>query len=433
LDRLHFAPILINRDQRPRALPLAEIRQAERGRGDHALTLFDTGETTVFDQSHIFFDGAWGAALAEIMTQEAIYWAKLLHESATEETPTTPLRPQALAFNLQAADLNLLQQTPRVVVEVAAETEAIDLKAMFKLRRLFKQRNDLIQLTINDLLILYRAIHALTYQPHPELIQALEELAMQPGSHPAVLATLETLHNTAPINPTILIPIDASWRAPRDRLYPVTFEAPLTQLDFIELHQRTLAAWEVCRPASGDRSEAYAEFDRLRRDYLATLAGFGQLLNRAKQIARAGESLSVGAIKLLAHLPPSLQRLLEKVPEKLDLLNDLLAGREVLSNVGAVAATSTLIRFISAKDDNDKKTLVWGVITDADKVMRITLRDFRPHASLLIAAGRPDLATRLTQHYLDIYATGLNRFISDLSRITEASLETDLSRGKKVG
>jgi len=66
LDRLRQAPVWFNSDQRPRRLPLAELRQAARGRGDHALTLFDTGETLVFDQSHIFFDGTWGAALAEI-------------------------------------------------------------------------------------------------------------------------------------------------------------------------------------------------------------------------------------------------------------------------------------------------------------------------------------------------------------------------------
>ncbi|HXV44852.1 MAG TPA: hypothetical protein VEC96_17445, partial [Anaerolineae bacterium] len=415
-------------DRRPRRLPLAEIRQAERGRGDHALTLFDTGETMVFDQSHIFFDGAWGAALAEIMTQEAIYWAKLLGESAAEATLATPRRPQALIFNVQAADLSLLQQAPQVAAEVAAETEAIDLKAMLNLRRLFKQRNDLIQLTVNDLLILYRAIHALTYQPQPELVQALEELASQPGSRQAALTALETLRHADPINPTILIPIDASQRAPRDRLYPVTFEAPLTQLDFVGLHEQVMAAWKTYQRVTEDRSRAYVEFDRLQREYLATLAGFGQILGQAKQLARTGESLSMGAIKLLAHFPPPLQRLLEKVPGSFDLLNDLLKGREIFSNVGAVAPGSTLTRFISAKDDNDKKTLVWGVLTDAQGVVRLTLRDFRPYGALLIACGRKDLASRLTQDYVDTYAKGLNQFVRELRQITQSSRETNLRK-----
>lgn len=424
MDRLRFAPILINCDRRPRHLPLAELRQAERGRGDHALTLFDTGETMVFDQSHIFFDGAWGAALAEIMTQEALYWAKLLHESAADLTPNTPRYPQALAFNVQAADLALLQQAPRVAVEVGVETDAIDLKAMINLRRLFKRRSDSIKLTINDLLILYRAIHALTYPPDPELTRELEALAAQPSTRPASLAALESLRDADLVNPTILIPMDASQSAPRDRLYPITFEVPLTQLDLLGLHRQALAAWNACRQAKTNADETYAEFDRLRREYLATLSGFGEILNQAKRLALAGESLSAGAIKLLAHFPAPLQQLLEKVPGSFDLLSDLLKGREVFSNVGAVVSSSTLTRFISAKDDNDKKSLVWGVITDAQGVMRLSLRDFRPHVALLAACGHKDLASRLAQHYLDTYAQGLNQFIRELRQITQASRET---------
>jgi hypothetical protein len=64
LDQLRFAPILINADPRPRHLPLSELRQAERGVGDHALTIFDTGESFVFDQSHIFFDNYHPPSLA---------------------------------------------------------------------------------------------------------------------------------------------------------------------------------------------------------------------------------------------------------------------------------------------------------------------------------------------------------------------------------
>lgn len=427
LDRLRLAPILLNCDQRPRTMPLAEIRQAGRGRGDHALTLFDTGQTMVFDQSHIFFDGAWGAALAEIITQEAVYWAKQLHEAAEI---TTQRQPQKLDFRVQAADLALLQQAPQVAVELTAETEVIDLKAMIKLRRLFKQRNDLIQLTINDLLILYRAIHALTYQPDPQLIGALEELTTRPESRSAAMIALETLRPVEPVNPTILIPIDASLHAPQDRLYPVTFEAPLTQLDFIALRGRVMAAWQAYQQATGDRGAAYAEFNRLQREYLATLAGFGRILGQIKETARRGESFSLGALKLLAHFPAPVQRLLEKIPDSFDLLNDLIKGREVFSNVGVVAAGSTLTRFLSAKDDNDKKTLVWGALTDAQGVMHLTLRDFRPYGALLLACGQKALGQRLTQHYLDTYAEGLNEFVRELRQITQSSRETHLGKSR---
>jgi hypothetical protein len=114
------------------------------------------------------------------------------------------------------------------------------------------------------------------------------------------------------------------------------------------------------------------------------------------------------------------------VPEQFDILNDLIKGREVISNVGAVVPSSTLTRFITAKDDNAKKTLAWGIITDADNVMRITLRDFRPHVSLLEKIGRKDLAMRVSLDYLDAYAHGLNKYIADLQQITQASRETQL-------
>ena len=66
LGILEDVPIVINCDQRDPSLPLSSLRHTERGIGSHPLTLIDTGKTMVFDQSHIFFDGAWGAALAEI-------------------------------------------------------------------------------------------------------------------------------------------------------------------------------------------------------------------------------------------------------------------------------------------------------------------------------------------------------------------------------
>ena len=41
------------------------------------------------------------------------------------------------------------------------------------------------------------------------------------------------------------------------------------------------------------------------------------------------------------------------------------------------------------------------IVTDAEGTMRISLRDFRPHVELLIAANQRDLATRLAQDYLN--------------------------------
>ena len=65
-----------------------------------------------------------------------------------------------------------------------------------------------------------------------------------------------------------------------------------------------------------------------------------------------------------------------------------------------------------------------GVMTDAKNVMRIHLRDFRPHVDTLLAIGRKDLASLITQDYLDAYADGLNSFVRDLLKISAATRHT---------
>lgn len=421
LDMLRFVPILINLDQRPRQLPLSQIRQAERGIGDHALTIFDTGETMVFDQSHIFFDGAWGSVLAEIMTNEALSWAVYLLNLAPAQPKQTLSTP--LSFHFSSSDRQLIENQPRVMPEASAETDNLKVRPILSLRSLFKQRSDLLQLTVNDLLILYRAIHGMTYEPASALSAEVEALRPHIRDIKQVLEVI-----TEQKNPAILIPIDASPHSPRDRLHPMTFEVPLAELDFVGLHNGVIEALNAYESATGDRTAYYQRFDELQRQYLAMLAGFGEIMSRAKKIAIEGESMSVGTIKLLAHIPTPLQRLLDEIPGRFEMLNDLIKGREVFSNVGAVVKSSTLTRFISAKDDNDKKTLVWGVITDANGVMRLSLRDFRAHVGILQEAGYHGLAQRITQDYLESYAIGLNRYIDDLRRITLTSRETRIQR-----
>ncbi len=192
-----------------------------------------------------------------------------------------------------------------------------------------------------------------------------------------------------------------------------------------------LNALDAYERATYSRSSFYAAFDELQRTYLATLAGFGTVLSKAKEIALAGESVSVGTIKMLAHIPTPLQRLLDQIPGRLDMLNNIIKGREVFSNVGAVAPTSTLTRFITAKDDNDKKTLAWGAITDAQGTLRLSLRDFRPHVAALQAsearsrrAGGRRLSGRL--------CPGLEEYVRDLHRITRFSRETRLIKPEEI-
>ncbi|MBN1657969.1 MAG: hypothetical protein JXA93_06180 [Anaerolineae bacterium] len=421
LEALQLAPVVLNFDQRPRALPLPELRQAERGLGDHALTIFDTGETFVFDQSHIFIDGTWGTALAEIVTNEALSWAAYLHTLPPPSVAPHP--PHALTCRLDIASRDTARQAARVMPEVSAETRQVNLQAIQFLRRLFKLRNDLISLTVNDLLVLYRAIHAATYQPDPELVSALRVLQGNAETRQAALAALDST-GTCRTNPAIMILVDATLRSPRDRVYPMTFQVPLAELDLLGLHRQVKEALEGYRNGVGDPSTLYAEFDRLQRIYLATIAGFGQVMSRAKEIAIAGESGSVGTIKLLAHLPTPLQRMLDRLPGRIEVLNDIIKGREILSNVGAVVPSSTITRFATAKDDNEKKTLAWGIVTDAEGVMCISLRDFRPHVALLMACSQRPMAEWMARDYLQSYARGLNAFVRDLHQITRASRET---------
>jgi hypothetical protein len=430
LNILRSAPILLNCDPRSRSLPLSELRQAERGIGDHALTIFDTRETFVFDQSHIFFDGAWGAALAEILTSEALSWAVYLN-SLPPAQPAKQKLYAAPGFHIQSSDYDLISKAPHITAEAGAESDGVNLNAILNLRKFFKQRSDSLQLTVNDLLVLYRAIHAVTYQPDSKLVTELKELTGDNRTKLAAQAALEEIENARRISPAILIPIDASQRSPRERLYPMSFEVPLSDLDFLQLHAQTLHALAAYEHGSGDRASLYEEFDRLQRAYLAALAGFGAVMARAKEVAMLGESTSVGSIKLLAHMPTPLQRLLDNIPGRFDVLNDIIKGREVFSNVGAVAKTSTLTRFITAKDDNDKKTLAWGVITDARGVLRVTVRDFRRHVGMLEAVGQRDLARRLTQDYLAAYVHGLNQYVLDLRRMTITRRATRIAKKER--
>ena len=427
LEALRYAPIIINADSRPSDLPLTQLRQAERGIGDHALTIFETESSFVFDQSHIFFDGILGTALAEIMTNEALSWAVYLNTLATP-TPAKEKIFTPLKFKFTRKDRKLIEKAPRVTPESGAETDKINLKACLQVRKSFRQRSKILHLTVNDLLILYRAIHAASYQPSRQLEGKLQKLDSKRATRSLAAEIVEVLERSRRQNPAVLIPIDASRNSPRERIYPLSVEIPLHELDLINLHRQSVVSLDCYDKAKGDRATEYAEFDDAQRKYLGALAGLGMILKKLKAIALQGESASVGAIKLLAHLPAPLQHMLDQVPVRFELLNNMLKGREVFSNVGAVVPTSTLKRFVTAKDDNEQKQLVWGVITDADGVMRISLRDFRPHVAALYASEQHDLAHAITQDYLDVYVQGFNAFVRDLQRITALSRETILAQ-----
>ncbi len=417
LDLLRQCPILLNCDPRDPAAPLAELRQGERGIGDHALTIFDTRRTFVFDQSHIYFDGTWGVALAEIMTNEALSWASYF-STQRRATPAAQA-PVPLALRIPPPVGKIVSAASRTTPEVTAENTQVNLQELVQLRQFFKQRSDLLTLTVNDLLLLYRAIHAQTYRPSESLVVAVEKLqrSRKKGAKAVAQQVLSSIQAHED-HTAILIPVDGSKRKPRERVYPMTLDIPLGELNLLALHETVLANL----PGESKRKrKKNPDFERLQREYLGALAGFGAVMSQAKEIAVAGKSASVSTIKLLAHMPEPLQRFLNGFPDRFDLLNDIIKGREVFSNVGAVAPSSSLLRFITAKDDNEKKTLAWGVLTDAEGIMVITLRDFRPYVAQLLQIQQEKLAQRIAQEYLDSYVDGFNQYIEDLSLIVRTS------------
>ena len=404
---LRHAPIIVNWDQRPHDLPLAAIRRARRGIGDHALTLFRTGRSVVFDHSHIFFDGVWAMSVAEITADSAGRWVERLSDVSPAAQP--PPAPLALVSNRKA---DRSARAHHSCGEATAESAGVDMERIGHLRNWLRQRG--ISLTVNDLLLLYRSIHAAEYEPSPRLERALDAFRHRADTADARQA-LETIRATLArfqeTNPALLIPMDASNVSPRERVFPTTFRNPL-----VDIRDRLTEA-QVHYQAYRSDPALWEAFDRARRELLAYLDAFGELLVALKAVTRRGESFNTASIRLLAHLPPSMQSLLDQIPQRIGVLNEVVKGNEVFSNVGRVAPGATLTRFISAKDDGETKELVWGILTDDQGRMQISLRDFRPFVPMLLALGEAPLADLLAQDYLHSYVQGFNRFLAQLETV----------------
>lgn len=416
LAALKYAPVLINWLEQDSAKPLAYIRQGKRGIGDHPLTIFRTDSSMVFDQSHIFFDGTWGMALAEILTNEAVAWAVYFNDLPPLEP--APQTPYYLHLPAEAG----LKKFPTVTsVEVSAENTEIDVKALYALRKLLSKRHpDLKPVnTVNDLLLLYRCHFGHLYRLSAEIEDALFELRAlgSPETEEVYALINETLARSQASNPSILMPMDAAAVSPRERLRPTTFRNPFSQLWSKYENASTALDYYTGQQTAA----AWAMFNDARYSLLIQLDHFGQLLRAHKRVALEGESTSTATMKLMAHLPDSLLTLLDQIPRRIDVLNEVIKGEEVFSNVGRVARGSSLTRFISAKDDNENKTLVWGILTDDQEVLHLSLRDFRPHIAALQPLGKVDLAELMLKHYLDSFAQGFNEFVARLLDILNAT------------
>ena len=152
-------------------------------------------------------------------------------------------------FVITASRHDLVQQAPHIPSESGAESDRVDIKACLALRKQFKQRNDLLKLTINDLLILYRAIHAATYKPSAKLLAEIDKLS---ETKPEVAASLHPLvEEGSRAHPSILIPVDASLKVPRELIYLLNVDVPLMALNLLGLHSQTMRMLKPTRRDTG--------------------------------------------------------------------------------------------------------------------------------------------------------------------------------------
>ncbi len=407
LERLRTAPIIINWDQIKRQTPLSQIRAGQRGIGDHGLTLFHTSGSTVFDFSHIFFDGTWAMATAEILTNEAM---KNLHRLSQVPVTHRDL-PAIQPLSLQISDKS--QQTIQRMQSDRPDTISGEVRRpitpLHKARKVFKARTS-IHLTVNDLLMLYRTIFNQCYTPSKRLLKDLKRVSSR-----SQVRQIQSMWKTnRRVNPSMLIPLDASRYDPKERIFPSTFRSPLP--DFKTEHEDIVA---LLQQYDHQRSNWQA-FQRARENYLAYISAFSAVTARYREIAISGESMSNTAIKLIAGLPQAMQQIADEIPGSFSIVNEAIKGEEVFSNVGRVVDGSSLTRFASAKDDNDKKVLVWGIMTDSTDHLYVTLRDFRPPVLELSEAGHADVAQHITQDFLSAYIEGLYRFSAQLRAIVTA-------------
>ena len=318
------------------------------------MTIFRTEKSFVFDQSHIFYDAIWGMMISQIITDGAVETFSQLGrlEADTNADPIAPLKLTGSQRFHQLAE-----QYPRPA-EVTAETSTLKLVQINYARKLLAQLN--IPVTVNDLLAFYRTLHDRAYTPGLALQRGLMQLRMSGQSAIADEIEADWAKRKAE-NASLLLPMDASFIEPRLRLFPATFKNFLPE--FSGLHEEAMAL--LYQATYNSTPQIKEQFLKVRGQLLANLLVMVEYFNMLKRITRLGESLSTAAIKYLAHLPPGMQGTLDMIPQHVGALNEILKGEEVFSNVGRVAPTSSLVRFMSAKDDGQSKKLVWGVMCES--------------------------------------------------------------------
>jgi hypothetical protein len=417
IQKLQHAPVLINWDQADSSLPLSMIREQHRGIGDHPLTLFRTNNSMVFDFSHIYFDGPWAMQTAEMLTNEAI--RQMQGRGAMLAKHAQDAAHYALRLDSNTRLERALRKFPTPVSGITAEAST-SLNPINALRKTLAERTKpTVHMTVNDLLVLYRTIFNQRYTPGAELAHTLNDLRKNTRNRAVVRALDELFARIAETNPSLMIPIDASRFEPRERIFPSTFRSPL--VDFRQEHDHMLELRKEMNSKLFRKGQSRDTFLEARGEYISTLVVFGEVMRRYRAIAVEGESMSTTAIRLIAGLPGAMQRLMDGLPGHFAFMNEAIKGEEVFSNVGRVTPGSSISRFASAKDDNDKKVLVWGIMTDDASTLYLTLRDFRPPVLALAAEGQQRTAQLITWDFVTKYLEGFVAFIEEINAIITTS------------
>ncbi|NDJ51506.1 MAG: hypothetical protein GYB68_00305, partial [Chloroflexi bacterium] len=134
--------VVINWDERDRTVdnnpnnlrPLAELRRAHRGIGDHALTIMRTKDSMLFDLSHVYFDGVWALAMSEVLTNSSVRWCERSISILPYEAPPARvlLMRDSPAFFKEG---ETLRQPP----EISAETTIHSIYMILQLRKMLQQ------------------------------------------------------------------------------------------------------------------------------------------------------------------------------------------------------------------------------------------------------------------------------------------------------
>jgi hypothetical protein len=417
IKMLTRTPIIVNWDTKARDASLAQLRRSQRGIGDHALTIMRADKSMIFDQSHIFFDGTWAMAMAEVLTTAAVQWCKRCITIAPGEAPALkPLRLEGSPSFINAALPR--QQTSAV----SAETTIYDISLIFQLRDMLAKTGT--RLTVNDLLVITRIFHAAHYRPSAAVqpkIDAYRNAAQSPAEKKAISAIEHSIQRGRLRNPALLIPVDASIVEPHERIFPITFRNLADSLVWVwDDTWESYQAYRKIEPPDTPEGVAALKAFALKRTFLiGNLRAFSYILAANKTVAMRGESINIAVLQHISHLPVWMQYFLNAIPEQLPVLNEIIKGDEVYSNVGRVAKGSSITRFMSAKDDGNTKMLVWGVMTDDNNRLIVTMRDFRPHVRPLIEAGSLDLAQALAQDYVVSYTADLIGLVARLSAMLQ--------------